>query len=1008
LAITQSEKEFQEKINQIPGLETDRVLVFCFNMTQTSFSVAAAVAVMVATFACCCSGQRLSQGASDWYMRFHDFDRVRRNFDHPITKSFHVETVVANRYAVTKVTTLVHNPANVRQMFSFGFATPKTAFVSNVTLQDYSGHVIVRPTFNESDWFAHREDADDLERKEADGNGNGHHPAGLGTQKDKLDAVFNELADFRKFVLPIHLPPKDNITLTFVFEYLLERRGGRYVHSVSISPGEIVADFRIRLSIEEDPASKMVESVNITAPVIGDITKDANVTADGAGVSVDFSMSEIEQFHYFGSHGFTGDLIAEFDVATQPGHLDLAVTADGAFLQFYDLPVSKMRTIPKHVVFVIDNSDSMRGPKLDDVKESTRLLLNSLDDRDFVNLVVFDASNTFSEWMPNSVMKENNSRAISATENVTSELVEFVNQLQSNGSDGEGAATFNLSAAVEQAILLQNSIDGAGDMPKNTYTLVVVLTDGRGYVNRTAAKEARKDIRNLNKTKSSGRLPLFMIGMGFDANMNFLDNVAAKSGGCAVNIIEDLEVEPQLTEISRHLNDVVLKDLRLKYNDHDIDDLTRTYFNAFLHGGSVAVAGRWMDDPKSPFSPEIELQVTGHSFYGPYLEFPATGHLVPEEECIGSIRLCSELRLNGKCVAANMSRSDLEQFDFSARAASLEITGECAWAVFDLQSYGGTSMTLMPGLYEAIPDLHRSIRSFRMVPVSRLAAEKAEEKKGEEEEQIEFRELATQDPVSRAWAFITLHDMLGRLESNPATVSHEDVVMATYIALKFNFLTPFTDLYMSEEVRGVDGGDAEYSSQEENGGSSSSEENSSSEEEEEEEEIYDPDYQVEPSDSVVVENNYITFRDLNPVFVTLDDPDIARQWEALKACEPPIKCQGNFHFEELVDEKEEEEGGERGQENSFTSGTNCTGNISLFTKADFEGERLDSSVSLHQLYHSVNSQRLRSIRADGDCCWLLFDLRFFSGRVERLCGSFDQPLRVTNIGSVKKIGAMTT
>ena len=44
----------------------------------------------------------------------------------------------------------------------------------------------------------------------------------------------------------------------------------------------------------------------------------------------------------------------------------------------------------------------------------------------------------------------------------------------------------------------------------------------------------------------------------------------------------------------------------------------------------------------------------------------------------------------------------------------------------------------------------------------------------------------------------------------------------------------------------------------------------------------------------------MTFGDLNPVFVTLDDPDIARQWEALKSCEPPVKCEGKFHFEQVL------------------------------------------------------------------------------------------------------------
>ena len=65
-------------------------------------------------------------------------------------------------------------------------------------------------------------------------------------------------------------------------------------------------------------------------------------------------------------------------------------------------------------------------------------------------------------------------------------------------------------------------------------------------------------------------------------------------------------------------------------------------------------------------------------------------------------------------------------------------------------------------------------------------------------------------------------------------------------------------------------------------------------------------------------------------------------------------------------------------------------------------------MSLSQVYHSVSAHGLRSLMADGDCCWLIFQLRFFAGNVERVCGSFEQPLRGTNVGSVKRIGPVTT
>ena len=51
------------------------------------------------------------------------------------------------------------------------------------------------------------------------------------------------------------------------------------------------------------------------------------------------------------------------------------------------------------------------------------------------------------------------------------------------------------------------------------------------------------------------------------------------------------------------------------------------------------------------------------------------------------------------------------------------------------------------------------------------------------------------------------------------------------------------------------------------------------------------------------------------------------------------------------------------------------------------------------------STQMRSLKSEGDCCWLLFDHRFFAGDVERVCGEESQEVRRKNIGSIKKIGS---
>ena len=115
--------------------------------------------------------------------------------------------------------------------------------------------------------------------------------------------------------------------------------------------------------------------------------------------------------------------------------------------------------------------------------------------------------------------------------------------------------------------------------------------------------------------------------------------------------------------------------------------------------------------------------------------------------------------------------------------------------------------------------------------------------------------------ISRLWAFQTVQNALEKEENNAWTNGlskrRQTLVRAYQLAAQFGFLTPLTDMYLEPE---------------------------------------NPEDGVEP-DREVVQNNLITYKDLNPIFFQMDDPDIERRWAALKACIPPVRCDGKFHYE---------------------------------------------------------------------------------------------------------------
>ena len=926
-------------------------------MKKISFAVFTAWVISQATC------QRLSQGASDWYMRFHDFDFVKRNVDHPVIKNYHVEVAVRHRYAITKVSCLLYNPATVRQPFKFGFAMPKKALVSDVILKDRLGTVVVTPTFNKSDWLPLQRADEYADGDSANGNGRLGSAESASRTAVPPDNSFNELAEFKQFVLPIHIPAGEETTVILIFEHLLEKRDARFFYGLNISPGQLVKDFNIRLDIEENDG-KALQDLKVTAPVMGDMSREAVHQERDSSATINLNMSIAEQYHYFGNHGFTGDFVVEFDVSRRPGTLDVASSVkDNTFLHFFDLRDS-FAPIPKHVIFVLDNSDSMRGAKLDDMKGATKLLTESLDAGDFINVLVSN-KNQSRAWNP--ISKDLEALpSFPVAANISQDILSFVDEQMQLGNE-TGEVGFDIVAAIEDALILENTVRRSDEMPRNALSFLVIMTDGSLYTERSTARAARKKIKQMNK---STRLPIILVGMGFDANMNFLENIAAKSGGCSANVIHDLSTETQLSKVVSHLNDVVIKNLELRYLDESgVTDLTSTRFERFHQGSAVAVAGRWETPPGSGVVPEIQARASGLTAEGVFEQrlFSGGSLLPPEDGCQGSIRLCSKLSLKGECLTVSATTSNLARVGFSNRAASFEVIGECGWEAFAGSKFRGLGLALQPGVYEAVPQLHRKASSLRKIlPASKRRALSLH--------------VHEDEFVARAWAFLAIHAGAKELDSRPVVIGTRRMTRAVEAAVHNHFLTPFTDLYLHEIELHSD------ALQRETYG-------------------YDYDYEVEPSNASLVEQNFMSYGDLSPVFVGLDDPDLARQWDALKECESPIVCNGNFHIEFEQFPRSEPEGDVDNEDAGASwMSANCTGTIRLFTQSEFRGEELNSTASLSQVYHSLNAQRMRSIRADGDCCWLIFELRFFAGSVERICGSFEQSLRVANVGSVKRIG----
>ena len=80
----------------------------------------------------------------------------------------------------------------------------------------------------------------------------------------------------------------------------------------------------------------------------------------------------------------------------------------------------------------------------------------------------------------------------------------------------------NITRAIESAIELNERIWRSRNIPENALSMIILLTDGMSACGNKS-EIVNKDIRMLNK---EAKIPIFSIGVGFDANMEFLEDVA--------------------------------------------------------------------------------------------------------------------------------------------------------------------------------------------------------------------------------------------------------------------------------------------------------------------------------------------------------------------------------------------------------------------------------------------------------------------------------------------------
>jgi len=191
---------------------------------------------------------------------------------------------------------------------------------------------------------------------------------------------------------------------------------------------------------------------------------------------------------------------------------------EGFFLLLASPGVETRRTrvIPKDVVFVLDTSGSMAGPKLEQAKKALLFCVENLNAEDRFEILRFatEVEPLFQQLTDASDERRKQARA-------------FIKDLKPLG----GTA---IDEALKQALAARPT---KGDRPY----VVIFLTDGRPTVGTTDETEIVTRVKN----NGQGNVRVFCFGIGTDVNTHLLDKIGEETRAFSQYVLadEDLEVK---------------------------------------------------------------------------------------------------------------------------------------------------------------------------------------------------------------------------------------------------------------------------------------------------------------------------------------------------------------------------------------------------------------------------------------------------------------------------------
>lgn len=357
----------------------------------------------------------------------------------------------------------------------------------------------------------------------------------------------------RIFPIPAH----GEVVVDVSFRALLPERMGVRTWSFALgaagveglAPERVVLDLSIR-------SKKALKNAFAPLAAIQVLQKDDHeVRASFEGTPAQLAGNELAVYYGLSEAEFGLDLLTHRAAGASEGTYLMLVSPKREW--------QSQETLKKSLVFVLDTSGSMEGPKIEQAKHALKLFLQSLAPDDRFDVVPFatEPEPFFGARVPASA--DNVAAALAKVERITA----------AGGTNIDGA----LAAALR------------GETEEGRVPIVVFLTDGEPTVGETAPAKIRAAFKGANTRGAR----LFVLGVGADLNANLLDLLAAENGGARDYVGANERIDEKTRALFAKLSHPVMTDMALVIDGLEPSKVVPARLPDLFAGDRLEIFGRY-------------------------------------------------------------------------------------------------------------------------------------------------------------------------------------------------------------------------------------------------------------------------------------------------------------------------------------------------------------------------------------------------------------------------------